>query len=570
MNFEMHNISIPAGATGEVRAVCPKCAHNRKPSHQREKDLAVNVDESTWLCHHCGWAGGLNKDRQAPIEYNAPSEIDLKVVEYFKKRGISKNTLEKFRIGYKPGIGNKPGAIMFPRFIGGECRAIKYRTHDKTMWQSKNPEPCFYNYDMANTCSSDTLIIVEGEIDAMSFYEAGFNNVVSVPDGAPPVASKNLDNKLRFLNYGIMEKFQSFILALDKDEPGQYLESEISERIGKHKCLMVSYPAECKDINDVLVRHGAEEVKKVIHEAKQYPIDGLYGASDMSVQISDFYEQGFKRGLSTGWVSLDGYYTIRPGEMTVVTGMPGSGKSTWLDALTVNLFEKYKWKTAFCSPENWPIKRHMASILEKLVRKPFDKATQTCSRMTYAECIDALGRIDGFFFFTEPPEKHMTINGILEIMQEAISRYGVNGIILDPWNELESHRPADKSETEYIGESLSKIRRFARTNNVHVWVVAHPTKMRRMDDGVYPVPRMYDINGSANWYNKTDNGICIHRPDINQAVVDVHIQKIRFREIGSLGNVRLKYVSDSGNYGAMSMDDCNRYDAQQRHDNDLF
>jgi twinkle protein len=119
---------------------------------------------------------------------------------------------------------------------------------------------------------------------------------------------------------------------------------------------------------------------------------------------------------------------------------------------------------------------------------------------------------------------------------------------LDPWNELEHRRPTDKSETEFISESLGQIRRFARFNKVHVWIVAHPTKLKRKDDGTYPVPRLYDISGSAAFYNKADNGICIHRKDPRKPEVDVHVQKIRFKEIGKLGKAQLGFIADTGTY----------------------
>lgn len=550
--YEEHGIYINGAASGEVAIICPECTPSRKAQNQKQKDLSVNVDKGTWNCHHCGWTGGLKKDHHERPEkhYHKPKhkpEINENVKKYFADRCITENTLVKCKIGYEKNNG-KAGAITFPRFKDNECVAIKYRTHDKRMWQSKNPEPCFFNYDMAINSGKDTLIITEGEIDAMTYIEAGYENVVSVPDGAPPVASKNLTKKFEFLNYDIMEKFKTFILSVDSDNPGMYLESELSERIGKYRCMRVSYPDDCKDINDVVVKHDINKVSSVIKSASPYPVDNLYTAEDISLKIAELYEKGLKPGTSTGWSNINNLYTVRQGEMTIITGMPGSGKSTWLDCLVVNLFMENKWKVAFCSPENWPIERHLAGIVEKIVKKPFDKPTAISKRMSHREFLGALDLVNNNLFFTTPPEKKMTIDGILEIMQGAVSTHKVKGVVLDPWNELESYRPPNKSETEYISESLGKIRRFARTSNVHVWVVAHPKKMSRFENGTYPVPRMYDIAGSAHFFNKADNGISIHRPDMTDSIVDVYIQKIRFKEIGRVGNARLKYCYSSGNY----------------------
>ncbi len=298
----------------------------------------------------------------------------------------------------------------------------------------------------------------------------------------------------------------------------------------------------------MLANHGWEALNKVYQRAKPYPIDGLYTTEDVWDAVRDLYQAGLRPGVSTGWPTVDECYTVRTCEMTVVTGIPGSGKSTWLDALTVNLYLEHGWKVAFCSPENWPVQRHIASIAEKLTEKPFAAPTPTAPRMTQQELERAMDEINGAFFFTQLQDKDMHIDGVLDVMQAAISRHGVKGVVLDPWNELEYHRPTNLSETEFVSEALGKIRRFARMNQVHVWIVAHPTKLKRNEDGSYPVPRLYDISGSAHFYNKADNGIAVYRKDPRGNDVEIYVQKIRFREVGQLGRVDMRFIKDSGTF----------------------
>ena len=554
---------IPTGSTGEVRLVCPICTPERKPQNQNERDLAVNADEGTWYCHHCQEAGSFNgkaKPKYKKPNYK-PSTLPQGVVKFFAGRGISEKTLANYHIGFQPGHNGQHGAVIFPRYKGGEVVALKYRTHDKRLWQSKNPEPCFYNRDQALAAGGDTLVITEGEIDALSFIEAGIYAVASVPDGAPGPNAKNLQNKFKFLDDGLVEKFKSYVLAVDGDEPGKALEGQLADRLGRHNCLRVHYPDGCKDANDVLVKHGKVKLHSVYRNAKPLPIDGLYTADDIREALVDLYDAGLRPGLSTGWGSVDKLYTVRTCEMTVITGIPGAGKSTWLDALTVNMNRYHHWRIAYCSPENWPVQRHMANIVEKIACKPFAASTQTADRLTKDELEKAIKQIDKNFFFTQLQDEDMSIDGVLNVMQAAISMHGVQGIVLDPWNELEYHRPTHMNESEFVSQSLGKIRRFARMNNVHVWIVAHPTKLKRNDDGTYPVPRLYDISGSAHFHNKADNGIAVYRRDPRIPNVEVHVQKIRFREVGQIGSTSLKFVKDCGIYkelGEMDMEEVKR------------
>ena len=89
-----------------------------------------------------------------------------------------------------------------------------------------------------------------------------------------------------------------------------------------------------------------------------------------------------------------------------------------------------------------------------------------------------------------------------------VCRYGIRGLLVDPYNELDHQRPSHMSETEYVSQMLTKIKRFAQHHDVHVWFVAHPRQMR---DWKGQPPTMYDISGSAHFINKADNGLVIHR-----------------------------------------------------------
>jgi twinkle protein len=233
--------------------------------------------------------------------------------------------------------------------------------------------------------------------------------------------------------------------------------------------------------------------------------------------------------------------------MTIVTGIPGSGKSTWVDALLANLVKTANWSFALFSPENWPIERHAQNLIEKFSMQPFDKSGYTKQRITRPDVEEMIGIINNYFYFLMPSDDSMTVEDILEKAKVCIYRFGVNGIVIDPWNELD-HDFGSKTETQYISEKLGKIRRFARLNNVHIWIVAHPQKLSKGENGKYKAPTMYEISGGAHWRNKADVGICVHRPDMRNDVTEVYVQKVRFREIGKIGAVELRYARETGTY----------------------
>lgn len=144
----------------------------------------------------------------------------------------------------------------------------------------------------------------------------------------------------------------------------------------------------------------------------------------------------------------------------------------------------------------------------------------------------------------------MTVDGVLKLAKALVFRKGIRGLVIDPWNELDHSRPSNLSETEYISQALTKIRRFARTHEVHVWLVAHPTKLPKQTDGKYPVPTPYDVSGSANWRNKADNCLTVWRDlsEPHSREVQIHVQKIRFKEVGQIGMARLNYDILTGRY----------------------
>lgn len=261
---------------------------------------------------------------------------------------------------------------------------------------------------------------------------------------------------------------------------------------------------------------------------------------------------GLPRGTSTGWPTLDALYTVGMGQWTVLTGTPNAGKSEWLDALLVNLAKQEPWRFFIYSPENWPLALHHSKILEKYIGKPFSPGPT--ERMDEEEVDAGEEWMKDKFFFCKPDQPD-----IVSIVNEAAShaqqspnpskhRYKT-GVIVDPWNQLEHHRPASQTMTEYVSQTLSAVIDLVREYNLHLWLVAHPAKMRKNADGKYPIPTPHDIADSAHFWNKADNCITVWRDQVEGSQdVDIHVQKVRWKHIGRIGLATLNYDRVTGKY----------------------
>jgi len=279
-------------------------------------------------------------------------------------------------------------------------------------------------------------------------------------------------------------------------------------------------------------------------------VEGIYEICDLD--LKNLYENGLQSGIGLGWPSVDRLYRLsqESGELHIVTGIPSHGKSEWLDAALINLAKNEGWNFAIFSPENFPLEQHVAKLMEKYMELPFREGFN--KRITLEQLETAQAWLDDHFSFIMPKDDSLTVDSILELARVLVYRKGIQGLVLDPWNEIDHSRPLGLNETEYISLSLTKIRRFARIHQCHVWVVAHPTKLQKeMQGGGYPVPSPYDISGSAHWRNKADNCIAIWRdlnPEKQSFETEIHIQKIRKKHLGQLGMATLRYEYSTGLY----------------------
>lgn len=543
--------------SGDTFATCPVCSSGRSDANKKQKCLSVHFDYDNAFCNHCGERFMVAEDQKTDIPekiyqekkvYTKPRDqikhdIPEKILSFLYSRKLTDTVIKRNKLGHSVQYFRKIKAekpcVSIPYFKNGELVGIKYRTNPKDWAAEAGAEPIIYGYD---DIFGDVLIWVEGEFDKLAVEVSGFKSCVSVPNGSKSAGS--LDNVLDKI-----KKIKTHIIAVDNDTAGNELKNELIRRLNPAKCKTVRFPDGSKDANDVLINHSPEILKRCIDEAEQVPIKGIVKPSALLDSLIDNYRSGTDEGLSTGWANIDKLYRVKTGQWTVITGIPNHGKSEWLDALMVNMITIHSWKFGVFSPENYPLDRHMSKLLRKVTNKPF--GAKYNGAMTEQEVTEGAREFDKYLTFVATDEDNHNIDSLLKITEDLILSEGINGMIIDPWNTIEHNRPKNISETEYISSALSKVTYLVRKYDIHLWIVAHPTKMQKLNNGKYAVPMPYDIAGSANWANKSDNAITVYI-DMDENTpkneVQIHTTKIRFRDNGQPGQTALYFQKASGRY----------------------
>lgn len=464
--------------------------------------------------------------------------------DLLEARGLDIELLERLgvRSCERPGQQGSD-LIAIPYLRGEQVVGMKYRTisGEKCFSQEEGSEQIFYNWNCLNdpTLEDQPIIITEGEVDCWSALQSGFVRCVSVPAGAPAVTvGDRASTKYDFVREmpAATEK-ATIILATDNDDPGAALRADLAIRLGERRCKWVRYPKGCKDLNDALQRYGERGVVESINRA-QWIIGNVYRMAEIPpLAPAEPYDSGFP-GLAE-------HYRLRLGDFAVVTGMPGSGKSAFVDDLACRMASRHRWPVCFAAFEQIPQLDH-----RRLLRSWYGGGLV---KSLDAETLERADRwINQWFSFIVPSdEEDATLAWLMARMAAAATRHGARLFVIDPWNELEHDRPDGMTLTEYVGRALREFRAFARRYEAHVILVAHPAKMRRDPDGRYPVPTLYDISDSAHFYNRCDVGAVVHRKSDDETLI--RVAKSRYHDqIGVPGDLSVRYVWQKATYEAFA------------------
>lgn len=298
--------------------------------------------------------------------------------------------------------------------------------------------------------------------------------------------------------------------------------------------------------NDVLVdkiSRSEIETKSIdldIYNLEVKPKDVIFG-EDVKSEAIDIFENGYASVESMGIPELDEFFKLKRGELTLLTGYGNYGKSSFLKYVLILKLLRFGKKFAFFSPEDNPASEFYHDLTEILLGcdctpKNFTKP----ARRTYEEAYDFISKN---IFYVYPKEIAPTPEYIKERFLELIIKEKVDGVVIDPFNQMSNDYGARSDK--YLETFLSDCSRFAQINSVFFLIVAHPKGAKKDADGNYPCPDLFDIADGAMWNNKVDNMLIYHRPnhqlDQNSPLCELHTKKIRRQKtVGKKGKIEFE------------------------------
>ena len=553
---------ILAGKRGQIKTFCPFCREAR--SNKRDRSLSVNTETLAYHCHYCDAKGYLKSKmnetlaqdqryfkpqpkvfvKPKPKEPNKESQFHDSLLQWFKDRGISEKTLLDARITeeieYMPQCKAKKGCIAFNYYLDDELINVKYRTREKDFKLVSGAQLIPYNINsIAQESYQDgeekAAIIVEGEMDALTYLECGYTHVVSVPNGA----NKNLEYLDDFID-SHFEPLDVIYISTDNDRKGVEVRQELIRRFGQDKCRVIDYPSPCKDINEVLMQYGRDAVKKCVEEYTELKMEGIQELVDVESNLDFIFNNGLQKGATVGIPSLDKILSFKTGMLNIVTGVPSHGKTFALNYLLARLNILHGWKMAFFSPEFYPVSTHIAQVIETLGGQRFSSKNYTKS--VYEVMKEYMCKN---MFWIDPDETD--IQSVMDRAKYLIRKKGIKVLVIDPFNALTDKTKKNQKQDEYISDFLQKLRWFARKYDVAIFLVMHPTKLLKLENGLYPVCDLYNCKGASEIFDKADIGLTVWRNE-QEDYAEIHVTKIKFRHLGEKGKAAFKFNIQNGRY----------------------
>lgn len=389
-------------------------------------------------------------------------------------------------------------AAAFPYRRDGKPYAWKFRKISEKDWRSTpGVSRSLFNEDCLRS-GMGPVVLTEGEMDALAVIQSGFERAVSLPDGW---TEDNGKRQVLIDADPLLRQSTCVIVAGDSDPSGAGLPKTVANVLAGHDVRSVRWPEGCKDANDVLRLLGEGALAKCLNDAVR--IDPPGGSI---TAMSDLPPMPDRRVLRLGMKPYDFALAFEVGTMSVGTGTPGAGKSTFTTFAAFHVAQHEQVRIGIMGFETHPY-RTRDQLARLYAKKPWD-ALNSRERADFLAFADAHFRMVHRNF--DDDSRH-NLEWLRTMIYTLAVRDECKMILIDPWNELEHLPEPGESMTSYINFALQQIRQWAQQYDTHICVIAHPRKM--MTEGKPRSPTGYDIADSAAFYNKPALGFSVHKED---------------------------------------------------------
>lgn len=449
--------------------------------------------------------------RDYKYPHEEPITDKLKVIEYWGKRGISKDVIDYLDIRedkYGNGVFNfydTNDVLTMVKYR--PAHSIDKKSGQPKTWCQKEADtlPLLFNMNRINT--SRPLLITEGETDCASAIEAGYYNTVSVPLGA---------GNLHWIeeNWDWLDMFDSIIIWSDNDEAGVNMRKECIYRLGTWRTKYINTPqyytrddgkrVPLKDINDCLQTGGKEFVIKLISDAKDVPVKSVVDYSEIK-ELDVFQMDGVKTGIKP---IDDELIKIFFGTLTVLSGRPGSGKTSIIDQTIAKTIDDNK--PVFLFSKEMP-ERMSANWFNTIIagRRNLEERTSRDGRSYYIVPQNIQKKMQSFYskkLLIYRDDEPNDVKAVLKSAEECVRKFGCKLIVLDNLMMIDlncSESDKNTAQTNLVNDLI----KFAAKFNVAVVLIAHPRKTQDTNSDI----EMYDISGTSNIINLAMRSIGLRR-----------------------------------------------------------
>ena len=407
----------------------------------------------------------------------------------------------------------------------------------------------------------DSIIFTEGEKDRLTLVSCGFPYVLSVANGAKTDIQKSHE---AFEDW--IDQAQRIVVCGDTDLPGRGLVRQLLDHYGA-KALVAELPEGCKDISEVYAQLGAEAVRRCILSAKDLSAKEVYCVGDHQDEVLQVMLGNYDHGYDVGMGPLTDhiFHPTSEGGLIVVTGLPNSGKTDFLNCLTASLMFKRGKRVAYFSFELPNKAKHARTIAQiALATKRIEGMALGDDGKVSKERVDqfikpALRYLDSHMVDFRTDNMQPTPRYIISHAERQLREGGLDYLVIDPYLFMSAEGGnAQKTETEQVKAMLTQIQGWSRKNGVWTIIVAHPRiQYKEATQKEFAPLNIYSISGSAQWGNLADfifTVTRVNKPDEDKIYTIIDMQKVRDQELSHLGQVYYRRQP------------CGRYDERESQD----